>query len=393
MKLSKIKRSHLIIIVLIIIGGGYYWYRAANQTTTPVQYKTATVEKGTIATSISASGNVVVDQSVNIDPTITGTVSNLSVNVGDSVKKGQLLFNIINDQLGIDAASSSTSLMQSKQSLESAKASEKQAEYDLDHNHSGLATKNILENKLNAAKISLNAAKENVKVVEAKYQNALMDAKKRNVVAPINGTVNAVNIKNGDDLSRLSSSSNSQAPIIIGDLNTLKAQVEVNEVDVSNVSIGQKATMTFNAIDGLTLTGKVEKMDSLGTSTSGVVTYNVTLGFDSSDPRIRPAMSVSTSIITGVKQDIIIVPNSAVKSQNGSSYVQILKDGQTTPQQTPVEIGISNNTETEIINGVNVGDNVVTQTINSGTVSPTTSSSSGGGSLRVPGLGGGGFGH
>jgi RND family efflux transporter MFP subunit len=387
MKLSKIKKSYLIIIALIIIGGGYYWYRAANQTITPVQYKTATVEKGAITTSISASGNVVVDQSVNIDPTITGTVSNLSVNVGDSVKKGQLLFNIINDQLGIDASSASNSLLQAKQSLESAKASEKQAEYDLDHNHSGLATKNILENKLNAAKISLNAAKENVKVVGARYQNALTDAKKRNVVAPINGTVNAVNIKNGDDLSRLSSSSNSQAPIIIGDLNTLKAQVEVNEVDVSNVNIGQKATMTFNAIDGLMLTGKVEKMDSLGTLTSGVVTYNVTLGFDSSDPRIRPAMSVSTSIITGVKQDIIIIPNSAVKSQNGSSYVQILKDGRTTPQRTLVEIGISNNTETEIINGVNVGDKVVTQTISSSAATATSTSSS---SLRVPGLGGGG---
>jgi RND family efflux transporter MFP subunit len=395
MKISKIKKSQLIIIVLIIIGGGYYWYNKAHQTTTSVQYKTAAVEKGMITTSISASGNVIVDQSATVDPTITGTVANLAVNVGDQVKKGQLLFNIVNDQLGTDASSAYNSVLQSKQSLESAKANKKQAEYNLDHNHAGLATKNILENKLSSAKISLKQAEGSVGVAEANYQNALSDANKRNVTAPISGTVNAINIKNGDDLSRLSSSSNSSAPIIIGDLSTLKAQVQVNEVDVSNVSIGQKATMTFNAIDGLTLTGKVEKMDSLGTSTSGVVTYNVTLGFDSIDPRIKPAMSVSTDIITGVKQDVLVVPNSAVKSQNGGSYVLVMKSGQTTPTQVSVEVGLSNNTDTEIISGVNVGDNVVTQTINSSAAATTTAASSaarttGGGGFRLPGLGGGG---
>jgi macrolide-specific efflux system membrane fusion protein len=227
----------------------------------------------------------------------------------------------------------------------------------------------------------------------ADYNNQLTTSAKRIVKSPIDGTVNAVNIKNGDDLSRLSSNSNSSAPIIIGDLSTLKAQVQVNEVDISNVNIGQKATMTFNGIDGLSVTGKVEKMDSLGTLTSGVVDYNVTIGFDSLDPRIRPEMSVSAAIITGVKQDVILVPNSAVKTQNGNSYVQVL-NGQT-PQNVTVEVGLSNDTQTEIISGVNVGDNVVTQTINSSTSTSTTASStsssrSGASSIRIPGLGGGG---
>lgn len=394
MKLSKIKKSYWVIIALIIIGGGYYWYNKSQQTAAQVQYKTAAAEKGTITTSISASGNVIVDQSATVDPTITGTVANLSVNVGDSVKRGQLLFSIVNDQLSIDASSAYNSVLQAKQSLESAKASKKQATYDLDHNSGGSANKKILEYKLNAAKISLDVAERNVGVAQARYQNALSDANKRNVTASIDGTVNAINIKNGDDLSRLSSNSNSSAPIIIGDLGTLKAQVQVNEVDVPSVSIGQKAMLTFNAIEGLSISGKVEKMDSLGTLTSGVVTYNVTIDFDSLDPRIKPEMSVSAAIITGVKQDVLIVPNSAVKSQNGAGFVQVLKSGQTTPQQVPVEVGISNNTDTEIISGLSVGDNVVTQTIIAGSTAASstssTSRSSGAGSLRIPGLGGGG---
>jgi macrolide-specific efflux system membrane fusion protein len=176
-------------------------------------------------------------------------------------------------------------------------------------------------------------------------------------------------------------------PIIIGDLNTLKAVVTVNEVDVPNVSIGQKATLTFDAIPGFTTTGKVEKMDSIGTVAQGVVTYNVTIGFGSIDSRIKPQMSVTAAIITDVKQNVLIVPNSAIKSQGGNSYVQVLNSGNT-PKQVNVEVGAANNTESEIVSGVGAGDKVVTQTINPSATSTTTATSSNG--LRLPGLGGGG---
>jgi RND family efflux transporter MFP subunit len=300
--------------------------------------------------------------------------------------------------LGIDANNAYTSVLQAKKSLESAKASEKQAEYDLDHNHSGLAIKKILENKRKSSKIALDAAGKDVSVAEAQYQSALDDANKRKVVSPINGTVNAVNIKNGDDLSRISSGNNSLAPMIIGDLATLKTQVAVNEVDISNVSAGQKATLTFNGIDGLTSTGKVEKVDSLGTISQGVVTYNVTISFDTLDSRIKSDMSVSASIITGVKQDVVIVPNSAVKTQGNNNYVEVLNSG-STPQQVTVQVGAVNNTDTEIVSGINVGDNVVTRTINPGAAITTGTSGQGGGGqggggggLRIPGVGGGGGG-
>ena len=96
------KKPMVIIAILIIIGGGYYWYSKANTKTAAVTDKTAIVEKGTLVSSISASGNVIVDQSATVDPTITGTVANLLVNVGDKVKKGQTLFTIINDDLNVN---------------------------------------------------------------------------------------------------------------------------------------------------------------------------------------------------------------------------------------------------------------------------------------------------
>lgn len=396
--MKKIWKKHKvasIIAAIIIIGGGYYWYKATHPANVQLQYVTAPAAKGTLTTSVSGSGNVVVDQSENIDPTVTGTVANLAVNVGDQVKKGQTLFSIVNDQYSIAASSAFNSYTQSQQSVDSAKASKKQAQYALDHNHAGLAQKNILENQLQAAKVSLQVAQQNVDVSQAKYQSSLSDLAKTSVVAPIGGTVNAVNIKNGDDLSKLSSGSSRTVPIIIGDLSTLKAQIQINEVDVPNVQLGQKAMITFPAIEGLTVTGKVEKMDSLGTVTQGVVTYNATIGLDNPDPRIKPGMSVSASIITGVKQDVITVPNSAIKTKGTINYVEILGNGNTTPTQVTVGTGLANNTDTEITSGLNVGDNVVTRTINPSATSTTTTTTTGGGGgagVRIPGVTGGGGG-
>jgi RND family efflux transporter MFP subunit len=391
--MKKLKKWQIAVAIIVVVGGGYYWYQKAHAPSTQLQYVTAPAEKGTLTTSVSGSGNVVVDQSENIDPTITGTVSNLAVNVGDKVKKGQILFSIVNDQLGIAASSAATSVTQSQQSLESAKAAQKQAQYNYDHNSSGLAQKKILNNQLQAANTSLDAAQQNIDVANEKYQSALSDVAKMSVTAPIAGTVNAVNIKNGDDLSKLSSGSSRTVPIIIGDLATSEAQVQINEVDVPNVQLGQKAMMTFSAISGLTVSGKVVKMDSLGTVTQGVVTYNATISFDTLDPRIKPGMSVSANIITSVKQDVITVPNSAIKTKGNATYVQVLPSGQTVPQQVSVQTGAANNTDTEITSGLNVGDNVVTKTINlSATTTTTTTTSGGGAANRLPGIGGRGFG-
>ncbi len=386
MKLLKKHKYISIAIIVILIGGGIYWYKKTHSASGTVQYKTAAAEKGTLTTSVSGSGNVIVDSSSNIDPTIDGTVTNLSVSVGDKVEKGQLLFEIQNDDLAANVTKAYSSYLQAQASLETAKANKKEAKDTYDD--SNTSTKSINKKKLNAAEISITSAEQNVKYALENYQNEKKNYSESRVAAPISGTVNAINIKNGDDLSKLSSGSSRTVPIIIGDLGTMKAQVQVNEVDVPSVEIGQKAMLTFSAIDGLTVSGKVEKMDSLGTQTSGVVTYNVTIGFDTLDSRIKPEMSVSASIITGVKQDVILVPNSAVKTQSGSSYVQVLNNG--VPENIAVQAGASNNTETEITSGISAGDSVITQTVTSTSTTSTTSTSRNSSNRRIgiPGLGG-----
>jgi HlyD family secretion protein len=394
---KKRKKTFITIIVLAVIGI-YYWQTKFNSPAAALQYKTAKAEKGSITTSVSGSGNIIVDQLASIDPTITGTVANVVVKVGDNVKKGDTLFTIINNDLSVSNAKAGASLQQSKNSVDSAELAIEQAKADYDAaKKSSTSThdqKDILKDKIDIAKNGLISTQKSYNATITDYNNQIANGAKRTVIAPIDGTVSAINIKNGDDLSRLSSGNNaSSAPMIIGDLTTLKAQIQVNEVDVPNVSIGQKVMMTFSAIDGLTMSGKIEKMDALGTISQGVVTYNVTIGFDSLDSRIKPQMSVSAKIITEIKQDVIAVPNSALKTQGNVTYLEVLDSATQKPQRRTIEIGSANNTETEIVSGVKVGDNVIIQTIDPNVKTTTTTSTSGvGGAGGARGGGGGGFG-
>ena len=150
--------------------------------------------------------------------------------------------------------------------------------------------------------------------------------------------------------------------------------------------MGNKATLTFDAIDGLNITGQVAEIDAIGAVTQGVVTYNVKIVFDTQDERVKSGMSANATIITDVKTDVLMVSNAAVKTDNNSgSYVQTL-DSAGKPQNLPVVVGLANDTDTEITSGLNEGDKVITQTINSGAAN-TTAGQSGG--LRIPGITGG----
>ena len=98
------KHYKSLMMALVVIIGGYYWYRSANPAQLPLRYVTTPVEQGTLVTSVAGSGNIIVNTIANVDPTIGGTVENLSVSQGDMVKKGQLLFTLVNDQLGVIAS-------------------------------------------------------------------------------------------------------------------------------------------------------------------------------------------------------------------------------------------------------------------------------------------------
>ncbi|MBU1727887.1 efflux RND transporter periplasmic adaptor subunit [Patescibacteria group bacterium] len=217
--------------------------------------------------------------------------------------------------------------------------------------------------------------------------NALQDAKEKladySVRAPFDGTIATIDVKKNDSVS---------SGTLVATLITQKqiAEISMNEVDVAKIKTGARATLTFDAIEELTITGEVVEIDSVGAVEQGVVTYNVKISFDTQDERVKPAMSVSASIITEMKQDVLTVPNSAIKSQNNKSYVEVLdyhiepsNNGngniglisKTPPKRIAVETGISNDFQTEIISGLEEGDEIITRTILPTTTKTTTAPS------------------
>jgi HlyD family secretion protein len=215
-------------------------------------------------------------------------------------------------------------------------------------------------------------------------ENALQDAKDAlldySVYAPFGGTISAVAIKKSDSVS-----SGTSIATLITDKQV--AEISLNEVDAAKIKIDQKATITFDAIADLTITGKVVEIDSVGTVSSGVVNYTIKINFDTNDIRIKPGMSASATIIADIKQDVLTVSNSAIKIQSGKNYVETFDaklatpvtrtQGSTSlvlPNKKGIAIGISNDTMTEITSGLNEGDVVVIKTITGATSTTTTSS-------------------
>ncbi len=233
-------------------------------------------------------------------------------------------------------------------------------------------------------------------------ENNLLEAKQKlndyYVRAPFSGVIAAMNVEKGD-----AASSNTTVATLITKQSV--AEISLNEVDVAKVKVGQKVTLTFDAIDDLEITGEVAEVDSIGTTSQGVVSYNIKIGFDTQDDRIKPGMSVSASIIIDVKQNVLLIPNSAVKSQGDIYYVETLSgsasQNQATanvsgitsniaPSQQQIEIGSANDTYSEVTSGLKEGDTVVTQTITS-TSTSSNSSTQQNNSFRMPGVGGGVF--
>ncbi|KKP69173.1 MAG: hypothetical protein UR66_C0001G0055 [Candidatus Moranbacteria bacterium GW2011_GWE1_35_17] len=391
-----------LLIGLIVLGGGFYWYKKSKSSTASVRYVTQAAEKGTLESTIIASGSIVVDSQETVDPTISGTIADLAVKVGDTVKKGDFLFSVVNDDLDANVAQSNASYQQALNNLDSAKNSKlsAEAEYrvaknkddDDDDAYTGRQL-DVLKNKIDLAEGSIIQAQKSLSASASSYRNIVSDAGKRKVTSPIAGTIIEVSIKNGDELGS-SSNNASESALIVGDLKTLKAEIPVNEVDIAKVAVGQKVSITLDALADTNFTGEVEKIDSIGTATSGVVSYGVTVKFDQLDDRIKPTMSVSSVISVDKKENVIMIPSGAIKNGQKGDYVEVLERG--VPKKINVTAGNTNDVNTEIVSGITEGQEVVTKTITTTGGQTATSSisstnnKSNSSSIRIPGISGGG---
>ncbi len=415
-RLSLLKKGIFIAIVLFI--GWLVFFKFAPQNNAASQYQTATVERGTLITSVTSSGTVSSGSRASITTQASGVVSEVYVKNGDYVNQGDKIATLSLDPTSEQKQEAAyASYLSAQNNLNDAQAkinSLQSALFKANQtfiNDKGIANptdQNKADPKYieeNADWLQAEADYKNQQSVIAQAQAALSSASlsyaqtSSTVTAPIAGYISNLSITPGFPIVNTSSGSNNSNPTAttLGNI-TLKdvkqtATVNLTEIDVTNVKVGQRVTMTLDAFPKKTFTGKVSAIDTNGVVSSGVTTYPTTITFDSAPDNMYPNMAVNATIILNIKDNVLLVPTSAVHTQNGSSTVQVLKNGQ--PQDVDVEVGDSSDTQTEITSGLNEGDTVVVGTVAKQTggtqsSSPFGGTGFGGGNRGFGGGGGGG---
>ncbi len=261
-------------------------------------------------------------------------------------------------------------LLSIKENIKNAKKDRKEAEKKIEEiENKGVPQESTIWDKKTAIQKKEDALLDAEQVLEDHYLRV-----------PFSGIIADINVKKGESIS---------SNTILASLITKQkiAEVSLNEVDVAKVKVGQKATLAFDALPELSISGEVVEVDVVGAVTQGVVSYGVKIAFGTEEEQIRPGMSVTADVITDVKQDVLVLPNSAIKSYGDSYYVELVEANEQfkqqllanvsgiilpkSPQTQAVDVGLSNDLSAEIISGVREGDIIVSSTISQNKIQTT----------------------
>ena len=207
------------------------------------------------------------------------------------------------------------------------------------------ARKQYEDYKDGPAQSDVDALKSRIAAAQAVLDNAYIEA-------PFAGTITDVEPKPGDLVS------SGVTAFRVDDLSRLLLDVEVSEVDINRVQVGQDAIMTFDAILGKEYHGKVVEVAPVGNVVEGVVNFTVTVELTDADDAIKSGMTAAVNIVVSKLENVLLIPNRAVRLQDSKRVVYVMKDGKMTP--VPVTLGASSDTDSELVSGdLKEGDLIV----------------------------------
>ncbi len=393
--MKLLTRKNLIIAVLIL--GGIILVRQFTNKSASITYQTQEVVRDTLVSSITSSGTINNTSFTSISSLASGSVSKVLVKDGDTVKAGQTLATLILDEAGrlayLQALSSyqsaSNSLSSAKNSLNTLQSSLFAANQKFinDAVARELSTDDptFIQQQADwkAAENNYLRQSEVIKQAQSALSQAALSLKKysNTITAPSSGKLSGFSLQEGQLFT--GGESVKVANIYTGAKPSLT--VNLTEIDILKIKPGLKANITLDSQTDQSFTGKVVSVDKAGTQTSGVSVYPVFIVFDLPADSVLPNMAATANIILDLSPNTLSVPTSAITTLNNQSTVRVLENGQ--PKEVIVTLGLSNDSSTEILTGLNEGDQVITGTISNSTAStPTTSVFSSFG--RTPGAGG-----
>jgi RND family efflux transporter MFP subunit len=383
-------------IVLVLIAMGallFIQQRGATTAASTARPQTARVERGSLVATVQAAGNVSAVTTASLGFLQSGRVAQVNVQVGDRVKAGQLLMqldttdlllslrtaqaNLTSSQANYDAAKQKNAqinnqLIVAKVQLEKARIALEQAQ----GNYNKIAWRGDVgltqqATDLRNATIEYESALANYKMTEATINDSALktatadlertkiaveqaerNLEKAKIVAPFDGIIAQVNFNVGD-------SAGTGAAVVLVDLSQLQIKVTVAEVDIAKIKVAQTAQITFDALAGKSYSGKVITISPQATVQQGVVNYPVTVAIADPDAQVKPGMTANLAIQVDRRDDVLLIPSRAVRTQGNQRTVTVLYRGQMIP--VPVTTGLSSDQLIEISSGLKEGDEVLIQ--------------------------------
>lgn len=328
---------------------------------------TAFVTRGEFSDSVSASGSIKPVSSTVVTPEVDGIIQDVRVAEGSAVDRGDRLFSVKNDEL--DKA-----VRKAAQQVKTAKNEVGKAQAALETARRGAAA--VTEggqrgdaSSVEMAKTDLESAKISLEEARSAYDDAVAQADKRTVTAPCDGTIIVMNAVNGASVGSpggagagsSAGAGSAGALMTIADLSRMKVTVQINEVDVSRIAVGQRARVTFSALRQLVCEAQVTHVSTVSSSEAGgsgagnsgpgagydgggraIVTYAVELLIDSPDASIKPGMTANADIMIQQIGNALNVPLSALTEDGAQTYVSVVtaRDESGDPQTSRVPVTV-----------------------------------------------------
>src|SRR2546426_3064832 len=313
------------VVLLLIIG----WV-VAGKREKPIPVTTETAVRKTILQTVSATGKIQPETEVKISPEVAGEIIDLPVEDGKAVKKGDLLVKIKPDSYKALLEQQEAAISAAKATNLQQKATMVRTEQDLKRADDMFAKKTISIQEYNAAQAASDVAKNtyesslhDIERAQAASSQARDQLSKTTIYSPIDGTITILNSKLGERLVATGQFAGTEV-MRVADLSHMEARVDVNENDVVNVKVGDKAEVKIDAYGDRKFHGTVYQIANTGKTTGTgtqeeVTNFEVKIRIEDTDVTLKPALSCTAEIHTNEVKDVVAVPMQAVTIGTGDS--------------------------------------------------------------------------
>jgi HlyD family secretion protein len=288
--------------ITILVATGWFYRRGGSDN--PPIYRTATIERGNVRPTVSSTGTLSAVKTIQVGTQVSGQVSAIYADFNQHVRRGQLLATI-------DPALQNQAVEEAQAQLDRAQATMQQVQGDYERSKQLYEWKAITASEFAAVQSNLSVHKADLRSAQIALDRARQNLAYTRIYAPIDGVIVERNVDVGQTVA--ANFSTPQLFLIANDLADMQILALVDESDIGAIKTGQAVDFTVQAYPNETFTGTVQQVRLQSKTQDNVVNYTAVVGVHNTTGKLLPGMTATVQFLTGTANDVLIVPNSALR--------------------------------------------------------------------------------